>query len=394
MRTLLLFLSLLLIATCSVVADDTIRVCTWNLLNYSIENEDGRTPLYKKVLDQIDPDILVVQDIESEEAALKFLVEVLGTEGWAYSEYNPGTEANDMLYFNQVKVDFYGSTVLPTDEHDVTEHLFRVKDSRDTLRVFSCNFREGESEEDRIIRDSQAQVITGRIRQIREWNPPLTKAFVLGSFHLISSSEEAAKRLHHVALGYLYDPFYPWLPDDTTYAHIYTQSTRTTGDIACGGGIGGGINKRYDLIFHTGNMTLRNYIPDSYTVFGNDGKDRLNFAIDNPPNMAVSADMAAALRCASDHLPVFADYWFSVTTSVDEQEEFGKSDIRIYPMPVTNESVIELKLPADRISIIDILGREVYSIAVEGRSRVSVPPLAPGVYLCRVGQITQLFHAE
>ena len=56
-----------------------------------------------------------------------------------------------------------------------------------------------------------------------------------------------------------------------------------------------------------------------YVNFGNDGKNRLNSSIDNPQNEMYGDEMAQALRCASDHLPVYIELSGS-TTSVDEDE--------------------------------------------------------------------------
>jgi hypothetical protein len=73
------------------------------------------------------------------------------------------------------------------------------------------------------------------------------------------------------------------------------------------------MDDRFDLmlmsqtILDEGNIT---YVPDSYTVYGNDG-NHFNDSINRPPNTAVGQTIANSLHNASDHLPVYANFSFA-----------------------------------------------------------------------------------
>ena len=77
------------------------------------------------------------------------------------------------------------------------------------------------------------------------------------------------------------------------------------------GGATGGLDDRFDLIlcsYALTNSTALEYIPSSYTVYGNDG-NHYNKAITDspvydPPGIADATD----LLNASDHLPVYVEF--------------------------------------------------------------------------------------
>lgn len=96
---LLLLLSILTM----VYAADTIHVYTWNSLNYSIANNDGRTVSYKKILDEIQPDVIVVQEMVESVWVEKFVAEVLDSR-WLLSPFIDGSDTNNMLYYDQDKL--------------------------------------------------------------------------------------------------------------------------------------------------------------------------------------------------------------------------------------------------------------------------------------------------
>jgi hypothetical protein len=92
------------------------------------------------------------------------------------------------------------------------------------------------------------------------------------------------------------------------FASIHTQSPRTT---QFGGGANGGMDDRFDIILTAPSFLDGNgyeYIPGTYTAYGQDGL-HYNVALTDPPaNGVVSAAVAQALHDASDHLPVYADF--------------------------------------------------------------------------------------
>ncbi|NIR47950.1 hypothetical protein GWO43_05830, partial [candidate division KSB1 bacterium] len=58
---------------------DTLRIATYNLLKFTNASTD-RIPYFRTVIQHVDPDILVVQEMDSQEAQIRFLNEVMNFE--------------------------------------------------------------------------------------------------------------------------------------------------------------------------------------------------------------------------------------------------------------------------------------------------------------------------
>lgn len=377
-----LFLLCALLSCVTAAADVPLRVCTWSLLNYSAANEDGRTARFKTVLDEIRSDILVVQDITEQDIVYKLFTEALDPTVWSLTPFNDGPDSDNMLYFKIAELSFIDATYHATSFRDIAEYRLWLKNADDTLYVFSVHLTAGNTAEDETARLAEVQVLHDRLLQIAGENPT-ANIIVCGNFNFYSPDEPGYMRLLMSATSTLADPLNGWERNDEAFAGMYTQSTRTAADGACGGGATGGLDDRFDLML-VNYLTQGNYVQDSYTAFGNDGQNRLNASVTDPPNMIVSADMAEALRCASDHLPVFADFVFAASVPVREPEK--SVPVRIRPMPATDGAVLDINLSAAVSSVVitDMVGRTVYTISVAGQQSIPLPDLAPGVYMCRI----------
>jgi hypothetical protein len=128
---------------------------------------------------------------------------------------------------------------------------------------------------------------------------------------MMSSTEIAFKILTGNQVnnnGRLMDPIHKtgkW-HDKSRHKRFHTESTRKS---KYGGGTGGGLDDRFDMILISYGLDQAGkliYRPGSYVIYGNDGK-HLNKAVNKPKNKIVSSDIADALYMASDHLPVIID---------------------------------------------------------------------------------------
>ncbi|MHC4481814.1 MAG: dockerin type I domain-containing protein, partial [Planctomycetota bacterium] len=85
------------------------------------------------------------------------------------------------------------------------------------------------------------------------------------------------------------------------------------------------MNSRFDFMFATDELTDGaglDYVDKSFQVFGNDGTHDLHAHIDSNSNeVELDPDVLKALKNASDHLPIFAD--FEILTS---EELLGDAD--------------------------------------------------------------------
>jgi hypothetical protein len=173
-----------------------------------------------------------------------------------------------------------------------------------------------------------------------------------------------------------------WRRNTAEFARMYTQSTRLSNISGCGGGVDGGIDDRFDYIFLSPELAPR-IVSNSYTVYGNDGVQRFNKSIDDPVNTKVSADIAQALKCASDHLPVYADVILgdqeaSVTTGAEESPLTASWQAPYLTLRGAQDDVL--------YSIYTINGKHIANVrSRQGTSRVMLGTLTSGTYVVSGG---------
>lgn len=294
-----------------------IRICTYNVLDYGDGEDTARVAALKKVIRAVDADILVVQEIDGESGFISFFMQV----GAATLDRLVGFDGPDMdnalLYDQDGKVEYLTHREHHTALRDINEFVFRVLETSDTIHFFACNLTADDTQADREARLQQALILA----RVLDTIPAHHHSIVAGDLNVYSSSEPAYAALTFPAVdtsGGVRDPVYRpgnW-HGNKNFADVHTQSTRLR---SFGGGATGGLDDRFDFILLSPSLIDGEYIPGSYTVFGNDG-GHLNDSINAMPNENVSAEIAQALHDASDHLPVYLDLVFQKQSSGVEGE--------------------------------------------------------------------------
>jgi hypothetical protein len=300
-------------------AVDTVRVCTYNILKFSQDNEDGRIPQFKRVLDSIRPHIMLSQEVEDNTAGPRFVSEVFTWAPFASIPFVDGPDTDHMVFYNQSMFDLVSSRVIPTELRNIQEVVLALRPHdqtlADTIVLYSVHLKAS---------DGSAEAAQ-RLREINTLIATLTTrphVMICGDFNVYGPTEAAYTALvGPTATRRFVDPLgNSWRRNDASFSKIYTQCTRKTTLGSCGGGVDGGVDDRFDLLLASQELSSR-VLPQTYTSFGNDGLARLNESIDEPTNTLVSAEMAAALKCASDHLPSYVDVILGdVQAGVDEGE--------------------------------------------------------------------------
>lgn len=360
-------------------AADTIRVCTYNILKFSQDNEDGRIPQFKMIMDSIRPDVLVCQEVADNTAGPRFVSEVLTWAPFAATPYSDGPDTDNMVVFNQEKFDLVGTRRIPTELRDIFETTLALRSanptSNDTLVVYSVHLKAQDNSADMQQRAREMGALVSTISSRRF-------VLVCGDFNIYSSSEPALQALvGPTAKRSFVDPLgTAWRRNDAAYASYYSQCTRATTISGCGGGVDGGVDDRFDYILPTTELAPR-VINSTYTHVGNDGVPRLNSGIDVPTNKKYSAEMVAALKCGSDHMPVYVDMVLGdIPASVNDVESFG----------VTSQDGV-LRVPPSTLAtyVFAIDGTLVYTVA-ESNNPIRIDGLLQGVYAVRNGNHTTL----
>lgn len=323
MKRFLLFLLLTLPAVAEHATAQqavTIRVCTYNVLNFGTPTQDRATEL-ALVLLNIRADILVLHEIAGETGYQNFQSMVLGSVNslnYTAAPFTDGPDTDDALLYDSTKV-----TVIHHDTIASTPRIFNiwtlsVKGVGDTIVIIGCHLKAGETSADAITRGNQIADLRRGFGPHPDIVLDQIPVVFAGDLNTYSSKEDAYRQLTFSGppLPVFVDPIHrpgDW-HDNSTFADIMTQSPRVR---QFGGGISGGMDDRFDFLLLS-DPALQHYNTGSYTAFGNDGH-HFNDSINHMPNTVVDSVTAQALHDASDHLPVYLDLVFGGASGVEER---------------------------------------------------------------------------
>ncbi len=287
-----------------------VKIVSWNVLDFYGALSSDRVENFRMVLDELKPDILVVQDMGDSDGVNLFLNQVLNHSKKLYrtAKFTDQSDTASALFYNRKTIKFNSMEEIPTLSRSVWGYNLKIKkgDGKGKkLSVYSVHLPEGSNTAAKVSRVSDAEII-----RIYLNNKHTSGDFfvVCGTFNMWTTQEAAFKALTQDAdinNGRLFDPLEvtgKW-HRKKKYAETHTESTRK---IESGVGASGGLDDRYDNFFISQGLVESEkftYVEGSYLAYGNDGK-HFRKAVTIPANRVVSQDMAEALYLASDHLPI------------------------------------------------------------------------------------------
>lgn len=416
MRLLLIWIGLIVYAS-SLVAQDTIRVTHYNLLNYGINisgctssnnNIDHKDQWLSLIVNYVRPDIFTVNELgigpSSDPAvnANRILNRVLNLHGrnhFSAAGFTNirGSNIVNMLYFNHNKFTLHSQSVVTSLTRDI--NLYRLYYNNwpglaagDTtfLTALVAHFKAGSTEADLARRANEASEVMAYLdsRNIRG------NVMFLADFNMKSAYEQAFQTLtqYHEAIYRFHDPVNVpgnWF-NNHLVAKYHTQSTRTVFHNCF---IAGGLDDRFDMILLSRSLLLGDqglrYVSGSYKVTGQDGH-RLNESLISPANNSAPGTLIDALYNMSDHLPVSLQL---VTRKLPPTPDaISDQGVRIlFNNPVSN--ILNMQLfglsGLANISIYAVSGTMVYStqpgFIYDGiQLQINLSNLVQGIYIIRV----------
>ncbi|HKA25702.1 MAG TPA: choice-of-anchor D domain-containing protein [Candidatus Eisenbacteria bacterium] len=295
-----------------------LRFVNWNVLNYPGSTAAVREPAYRAVLTDIQPDVLVVQEMTGASQANQFLANVLNTiqpGEWALVPYNNGPDTNNAFYYKPAAVTFLDATYLPTDLRNIADYHFRLHGyttAAAELHVLSMHLKASMGTTNEHQRRVEAIVARTYANNL----PPNTNFVYCGDMNVYANTDSGyVIFLENEADndGRAHDPLNrqgAW-NNNGAFADVHTQSTRT-GTLTPGdGGATGGLDDRFDQVLFSSTMDDGHgldWIPGKYKPWGNDGH-HFNLDINAAPvDPTITQAVADALQRTSDHLPVVVDF--------------------------------------------------------------------------------------
>ena len=297
---IILIISLFLITV--IFADTNFRVMSYNSLNF-----DGTSRLshFQTVFEQIEPDIVICQEIISEAGATAMLSVLNDANGgYAQAEFVLDTDLNNMLYYKTSLGTLVSQDEIDTSPRDISEYVMNIDGN--LIRFYSCHLKASEDFETE--RLAAVTILRNHLNAL----PEGTEFIIVGDMNFYTSSETGYQKfiedeVNNIGRSQdLCTAVGSW-HNNSNYSAIHSQSTRVEN---FGYGATGGLDDKFDFIF--GSYGINNgsgieYSSNSFTSFGNDGA-HFNLSVNDGTNSAVPDSVADALYYASDHLPVYADF--------------------------------------------------------------------------------------
>ena len=305
----------------------TVRILTYNLLNY--EDENSREDDYVMILDLVEPDLIIAQEIIGQTGYSHFqsdVLDVLEPNIWSSAPFTNQTAQQDIaLYYKSDIFTFVGTSVVYTAQssgtRDVIEWVMLHNLSGVEFNVYGVHLKASSGSSNANQRLQETTILRNHLNNLAP------NFFIVGGdFNIYSnnsSSEPAFNMLTSSSDdndGQMFDPINRighW-HNNSSYSDVHTQSPRTS---SFGGGANGGMDDRFDWLFVSQSILDQDspmqYVEGTYWAVGNDG-NHFNDAINDGNNNSVSEEIADALHDASDHLPVYMDVWFDDITYSDQ----------------------------------------------------------------------------
>jgi endonuclease/exonuclease/phosphatase (EEP) superfamily protein YafD len=361
----LLVLSLAIAGTSAAQSPSPLRIATYNLLQFPGAE---RTAAFGTVVAAMHPDVIVAQEIESADGVALFRDAVLDAafDGrWEAAPYvDASTDSESAFFYDTTRATYLGMEIVRTPRRSILGYRFAVNASSDTVWIFSVHLKADDGSAFAAQRAEEAQLLRTHLDTAHAGQ----NVIAAGDFNTYRSDEPALTVLlgeEGNAAARLVDPLGSvgvW-HSNAAFAPLHTQSTRVE---QFGGGVGGGLDDRFDLML-VSSVMISKIDPASYTAYGNDGR-HFNDNVNTLPT-GVFASIAQALYDASDHLPVYADFQFGPAAAPIASETIA---ISVAPNPAGDIVRFVLGEPARNaaLTVYDAQGSLVARIELAQGSRM------------------------
>ncbi len=396
MRHTIIFLSLLLFSI-SCFSQNTIKTMFYNVLWFPELNPD-RIDLLQEVLQDYEPDIFMVCELQNQEGADAILNVGLNSDGNSnysaapyFENQSGGGDLQQALFYRNDMFLLENTEIINTPVRDINKYTLLLNTTaQDTnpIRIYAyvTHLKSSQGNANQQLRLSMVEAFVNDTQQLEE------DSFVLfaGDFNIYTSTEPAYQEiLDQTNSITMADPINTpgaW-NNNEDFRAIHTQSTRTSSS-GFGGGAGGGLDDRFDFIMVSQNMmtnTNLQYKTNSYKAYGNNGNCYNNNINDINCGGAYNQNIRDALYNMSDHLPVVME--------LETDQEIVILDTPqqplVQPFSLKNTLVSQQltvyapqwDIQSDTFGVFNTLGQEILGFKINGATTlVNVAQLAKGVY--------------
>jgi len=379
----------------STFAQSDIKVMSYNVLIYPQGAMVNRIDTLSEILDFYKPDLLLLQELKSEQGLLDIEDEL----DELFGNYQAGTYVDQVsnqsnswrlqqnIVYNENVFELVNEEVVVTPYRDINYFQLRIlkqdgTPSQELLHTYVTHLKSSQGATNEQLRLSMAEVLYEYIGQL----PTNSKVVVGGDFNVYYGGEPAYELLLSLnGTNTLHDPIdMPgWAGSNFPHREIYTQSTRAT---SLDDGSGGGLDDRFDFILLSEELMNPDgqvvYREDSYKALGNNGscynQDLINCTTDDN----VPEDMIRLLYHMSDHLPIVLSLDTKIEVSVDDLTLTKQKLIDVFPNPAIEK--VELSSIGNKsldVHIFNAQGKSIFEIKrMIEKTRLDISEYPDGLY--------------
>lgn len=399
MRKHILTLFLILSAVC-LSAQGTIKTMVYNILDFPTAYPPNRAQLLKKILDEYDPDIFMVCELQSEYGANLILnISLNGTSNkYEMAPFLPSASEDfdhqQLIFYRRGMFSLEAIEAIPTAVRDLNYYQLKLSTAdNDTdpvlFEIFVTHLKSSQGNANKTLRLESVQQLTSRFESM----DPNSFVLFAGDLNFYTASEPAYQELlnpdNAITMADPIDRPGSW-HNNINFQDIHSQSTRISSG-PFGAGAGGGLDDRFDFIMISENMLTNpklKYIQDTYKSFGNNG-NCYDHNINDPECIGdFSQQLRDNLYYMSDHLPIVMDLEtnkeivlstesFTTTNPIRLETSLVRENLNIYLDTSISESI--------SFEIYNVIGQKLLDYNSKNQQFISidVSQIANGIYYLR-----------
>ncbi len=410
-----LLFALLLLISCYGFSQETINTMFYNVFRFPSSAPANREILFREILDEYQPDLLMICELETEEGANLILNTSLANQSDTfdravfYSNTSSSTDfLQNMVFFNTRKLILEMQQIHQTAYRDINQYTFRLNTEESEtqpvyIEVFVAHLKSSTGTANQQARLAMVEVFTDALENLIA---PDAHVLFAGDFNFYTATEPGYQKILSSDNAVLMiDPINSggsW-QDNNNFKHVHTQSTRLSNSgfgTGAGAGASGGMDDRFDFIMMSQNFntsTNLHYVDGTYKAYGNNG-NCLNKSINDPD---CSGDFSFELRdnlyWMSDHTPVVMQ--FETNQTFLSQPVFEKRPLIWFNSPNYTSHYIEVGLNNEDIHsetknlyIYNLLGQKIQTIPINNNPeiRIDINNFSNGLYLIRMDGNTEI----
>lgn len=388
---------LFILLAIGVNAQGTIKTMFYNVLEFPSAPPANRADILRDILDEYDPDIFMVCELESEYGADLILSLSLNSNGDKYrrAQFVPSQSGDldhqQLIYYRKGMFTLEKTEEIVTSVRDINHYQLKLSTADQNtdpvmFEVFVTHLKSSQGTANKQLRLQMVQELTTKLQTM----DPNSFVLFAGDMNFYTDTEPAYQELINPANNIVMaDPLGrpgSW-HNKPEFQDIHSQSTRISSG-PFGTGAGGGLDDRFDFIFVSENIMTDpklKYIPDTYKSFGNNGNCFDN-SINSPDcNGSFSQALRDNLYNFSDHLPIVMEL------ETNKQIVLGNPDL-VKEIPLRLEATLVSETLKIRMgsNVLEKVSFEIYNVVgqklLEYRSinekyiSIDVSQLSNGIY--------------